>query len=166
MDACELKNKSDANFGAGVVTAILQTSGLCVTNVSMMLTVADLDSAPATPNTTALPCAEDRSKEAEDDTVCSDVMCGILDCFPGPETPNTSCSLCCAEVRSREPDDDTDCSDVMCECLACVSGSETPNTSSCLPRRFGARNLKMILVAMLSCGRHLVRMCAVNKMLF
>ena len=84
MDACELKNKSDANFGAGVVTAILQTSGLCVTNVSMMLTVADLDSAPATPNTTALPCAEDRSKEAEDDTVCSDVMCGILDCFPGP----------------------------------------------------------------------------------
>ena len=126
MDACEFK-KNDANFGAGVVTAILQTSGLCVTNVSMMLTVADLDSAPATPNTTALPCAEDRSKEAEDDTVCSDVMC---------------------------------------ECLACVSGSETPNTSSCLPRRFGARNLKMILVAMLSCGWHLVRMCAVNKMLF
>ena len=33
----------------------------------MMLTVVDLDSAPATPNTTALPCAEDRSKKAEDD---------------------------------------------------------------------------------------------------
>ena len=60
-------------------------------------------------------------------------------------------------------DDDTDCSDVMCECLACVSGSETPNTSSCLPRRFGARNFKMISVAMLSCGQHLVRMCAVNN---
>ena len=96
MDACEFKNKSDANFGAGVVTAILQTSGLCVTNVSMMLTVADLDSAPATPNTTALPCAEDRSKKAEDDTVCSDVLCGILDCFPGPETPNTT-FMCVAQ---------------------------------------------------------------------
>ena len=56
----------------------------------MMLTVVDLDSAPATPNTTALRCAEDRSKKAENDTVCSGVLCGILDCFPGPETPNTT----------------------------------------------------------------------------
>ena len=39
-----------------------------------MLTVVDLDSAPVTPNTTALPCAEDRSKKAEDDTVCSHVL--------------------------------------------------------------------------------------------
>ena len=56
----------------------------------MMLTVEDLDSAPAAPNTTALPCAEDRSKKAEDDTVCSDVLCAILDRFPGPDTPNTT----------------------------------------------------------------------------
>ena len=144
----------------------LQTSGLCVASVSMMLTFVDLDSAPAAPNSTALPGAEDRSKKAEHDTVCSDVLCGILDCIPGPETPNTTFFVCCGEVRSREPDDDTGCSDVMCGCLACVSGPETPNTSSCLPRRFGARNLKMISVAMLSCGGHLVRMCAVNKMLF
>ena len=128
-----------------------------------MLTFVDLDSARAAPNTTALPGAEVRSKKAEDDTICSGVLCGILDCIPGPETPNTTFYVCCGEVRSREPDNDTGCSDVMCECLAYVSGSETPNTSSCLPRRFGARNLKMISVAMLSCGGHLVRMCAVNK---
>ena len=56
----------------------------------MMLTFVDLDSAPAAPNRTALPGAEDRSKKAEHETVCSDVLCGILDCIPGPETPNTT----------------------------------------------------------------------------